>query len=84
MTDQPKLPGRPLADLLARLPDGRRLALSAHVGPGLLNAHRAAAAVMGEGERGREGLTDLSTAIRELEAVRAIVAAAAEGGEVVE
>ena len=87
MTDHPRVPGWPLVQFLAGLPEGRQRALLDHVGGGLFNARHAAQCVTDPGTRRHETvpqlLTYLSTAIRELEAARAIVAAAAEGGEVI-
>jgi hypothetical protein len=87
MTDRPRMPGRPLSGLLERLSDEPRLALLNAVGAGLFNARHAAECATDPGRRHCETdlqlLTYLSTAMRELEAARAIVAAAAEGGEAV-
>jgi hypothetical protein len=78
------VPGRPLSDLLAGLPEDGRLALLNHAGFGLSDAALAVGAIVGGGRRRGDTvpqlLADLSDAIREFEAVRAIVAAAAEGG----
>jgi hypothetical protein len=83
MTDR-RPPGRPLAELLNGLSDERRLELLSAVGAGLFNARHAAEAVLDPGARRHrtalQFLAYLSEAIRELEAARAIVAAAAEGG----
>jgi hypothetical protein len=87
MTDRPRTSGRPLSRMLADLPEALRVRLLSAVHAGLFNASRAARAVNDPGMRRHETdlqlLAYLSTAIRELEAARAIVAAAAEGGEVV-
>jgi hypothetical protein len=84
VTGRPKTPGRPLAELLAGLSDEHRLALLNRVGVGLFHARHAAECVTAAGSRRHEThlqlLTYLSEAIRELEAARALVAAAAEGG----
>jgi hypothetical protein len=86
MTDRPPAPGRRLDELLAGLPEDRRLALINHASDGLSNATHAVGSIVG-GARRREDtvtlvLASLGEAIRELEAARAIVAAAAEGGRV--
>jgi hypothetical protein len=84
MTDR-RPPGRPLADLLAGLTPETLVALLNRVAAGLFNARHAAQSVSDPGIRRHETdlqlLAYLSEAIRELEAARAIVAAAAEGGE---
>ena len=83
MTDRPPPPGQPLRAFLDGLPDDRRLALADRVGAGLFNARHAAECVTEPGARHRETvpqlLVYLSTAIRELEAARAIVRAEMEG-----
>jgi hypothetical protein len=87
MTDRPRPPGRPLGPFLDGLPEDRLRTLLDHVGAGLFNARHAAECATDPGRRSCETdfqfLAYLSEAIRELEAARAIVAAAAEGGEVV-
>jgi hypothetical protein len=86
MTDRPPPPGQPLQAFLDDLSYDRRLALSSHLGAGLFNARHAAECVTHPGARHRgtvpQLLTYLSTAIRELEAARAVVTEQMEGGQV--
>ena len=86
MTDRPPPPGQPLRAFLDGLPDDRRLVLANHLGAGLFNARHAAECVTHPGTRHRETvpqlLTYLSTAVRELEAARAMVTDEMEGGQV--
>jgi hypothetical protein len=85
MTDHTP-PGPPLEPFLDGLSEAPRLELLNHLGAGVFNARNAAQCVSEPGTRHHQTvpqlLVYLSTAIRELEAARAIVTGQMEGGEV--
>jgi hypothetical protein len=84
MTEQPRVPGRPLALFLDGLPTARKKAFLTRLGAGLSNARHAAECATDPGHRhcrtDLQLMAYLSEAIRELEAARAILAEQAEGG----
>ena len=77
MTDRPTPPGAPLRAFLDGLDPAYLAGLLDHAGAGVFNARHAAQCVTEAGtshhETALQLLTYLSTAIRELEAARAIV-----------
>jgi hypothetical protein len=86
MTALSRPPGQPLQPFLNGLPADRLRSLLDHAGGGLFNARHAAQCVTEAGTRHHQTvpqlLVYLATAIRELDAARAIVTGQMEGGEV--
>jgi len=80
----PTPPGQPLEPFLDGLPPSRLRSLLDHAGAGLFNARNAVQCVTGPGTRHHQTvpqfLVYLATAIRELDAARAIVTGQMEGG----
>ena len=75
-------PGPPIAALLASLPEAEHLRLANHVGAGLFNGRHAAQCLTDAGTRHHatvpQLLAYLTTAIRELDAARALIREHAE------